>query len=220
MRNLRFNIASLLGVILFFGVGFAALREANNLWESGLFTLTVGILLVGILLAVYRALARRAFWVGFTLFGWVYLALSLVPSIEARLLTTKALGILGSRAHNANSAGIALFDYDNDGRMDLYVPNTAQPNLVYRNLGNGTFQDVTAGAGLNPSGGQAAGGDTILLNLSTPLPPLGSIGANARFVRIGHSLVALVAAWLGGQLSRRLQRGSRAVEDSTRTVAN
>jgi hypothetical protein len=220
MRNLRFTIASLLGVVLFFGVGFAALREANDLWESGLFTLTVGILLVGVLLAVYRAQTKRAYWVGFALFGWVYLALTLVPSIEARLLTTKALGILGSRAHNANSARFAFVDHDQDGSIYHYVANNAQPNLLYRNLGNGTFQDVTAAAGLNSSGGQTAGTDTIFVDLSTPPPPMGSIGANARFVRIGHSLVALVAAWLGGQLSRRLQRGSSAVEESMRTVAN
>ena len=35
MRRLRFNIANLLGVILFLAVGFAALRESSDLWESG-----------------------------------------------------------------------------------------------------------------------------------------------------------------------------------------
>jgi hypothetical protein len=35
MLKLRFNIASLLGVILVLGLGFAALREASDLWESG-----------------------------------------------------------------------------------------------------------------------------------------------------------------------------------------
>ena len=41
MRRIRFSIASLLGVILVLGVGFAASRESNDLWESGLFTLTL-----------------------------------------------------------------------------------------------------------------------------------------------------------------------------------
>jgi hypothetical protein len=219
MRNLRFNISSILGMILFLGVGFAALRESNDYWDSGLFTLTFGVLMVSILLAVHRSEARRAFWVGFALFGWVYLALSLVPSIEARLLTTKALGILRSRAHNSNSAGIAIFDYDNDGRMDLYVANSAQPDVLYRNRGNGSFQDVTAAAGLNPSGRQAADTDAIFLNLSSPPPPMGSIGTDANFRRIGHSLLALAAALLGGRLSRRLHRGSRPPEVSTASGA-
>ena len=41
--------------------------------------------------------ARRAFWIGFALFGWSYLGLSLVPSIESRLMTTKALAYLDSK---------------------------------------------------------------------------------------------------------------------------
>ena len=93
MKRIRFNIASLLGVILVLGVGFAALRESSELWESGVFTLTLAALLISILLAIHRTEKRRAFWLGFALFGWVYLALSLVPSIESRLITTKALGL-------------------------------------------------------------------------------------------------------------------------------
>ena len=42
MRRFRFNIASLLVVVLVLGFGFAALRESNDLWDSGLFTLTLG----------------------------------------------------------------------------------------------------------------------------------------------------------------------------------
>ncbi len=65
---------------------------------------------------------------------------------------------------------MALFlDLDNDGRLDLVVVNNDQknPNLpsppsrVYRNLGDGTFADVTAGSGFVPSerivGGFGAG---------------------------------------------------------------
>ena len=97
MRCIRFNIASLLIVVLFVAVGFAALRESNDLWDSGLFTLTLTVLLVSMLLAIHRTEARRAFWIGFALFGWIYLGLSLVPSIESRLLTTKAIAYLDSK---------------------------------------------------------------------------------------------------------------------------
>ena len=37
MRRIRFNIGSLLVLILFTGVGFAALRESSDIWESGFF---------------------------------------------------------------------------------------------------------------------------------------------------------------------------------------
>ena|ERR1022692_2891731 len=98
MKRIRFTIASLLCVILVLGVGFAALRESTELWESGILTVTLAALLISILLAIHRAGKRRAFWLGFALFGWIYLGLSLVPSIESRLITTKALAYLDSKS--------------------------------------------------------------------------------------------------------------------------
>ena len=54
MSRIRFNIASLLVVVLFVAVGFAALRESSEVWDSGVFTLTLAVLLVSILLAIHR----------------------------------------------------------------------------------------------------------------------------------------------------------------------
>ena len=96
-------------------------------------------------------------------------------------------------------AGLAYADFDNDGKMDLYVANNSQPNVLYLNKGNGTFEDVTASAGLNPAGNQVTGSGSIFLNNLSWLK--GSIGTTENFVRIGHSLLALIAAFLGGQLS-------------------
>ena len=59
--------------------------------------------------------------------------------------------------------GVALLDYDNDGRLDLFFTNGAkQPTLeksdpsfynrLYRNRGNGNFEDVTDKAGLRGTG--------------------------------------------------------------------
>ena len=60
-------------------------------------------------------------------------------------------------------AGVAVFDYNNDGLPDIYFVNGAdQPSLskrdesfwnrLYRNNGDGTFTDVTAQAGVQGSG--------------------------------------------------------------------
>ena len=46
--------------------------------------------------------------------------------------------------------GVAVGDYDNDGRPDLYITNFGQ-NELYHNEGNGTFKDVTASAGVQGS---------------------------------------------------------------------
>jgi hypothetical protein len=124
MRRIRFTIASLLIAVLFAGFGFAALREANEIWDSGIFSITLGMLLISFLLAFHRTEKRRAFWLGFALFGWTYLGLSLVPSIQSRLITTKSLALLDSKVQRSIPGGFVYFDYDNDGAMDLYVVNT------------------------------------------------------------------------------------------------
>lgn len=47
---------------------------------------------------------------------------------------------------NSNSASWG--DYDNDGWVDLFVCCERQPNRLYRNLGNGTFEEVAEQAGV------------------------------------------------------------------------
>ena len=60
------------------------------------------------------------------------------------------------------SAGLALFDYDSDGKIDIYFLNGAplkgteakrpSRNALYRNLGNWRFVDVTEQSGLGDTG--------------------------------------------------------------------
>src|SRR5438552_12616536 len=57
------------------------------------------------------------------------------------------------------SGGVAFFDFDNDGRLDIYLvnSNTVEAALagkprpraaLYRNRGDGTFEEVAAKAGV------------------------------------------------------------------------
>jgi hypothetical protein len=58
----------------------------------------------------------------------------------------------------ANGSGVAMFDYDGDGWLDLYfattrnlpmtAPTASGGNRLYRNLRNGKFEDVTQRAGV------------------------------------------------------------------------
>jgi len=84
MRHIQFTIASLLVVVLFVAVDFAALRESRDLWESGVFSLTLGILVMSILFAIHRTGSKRAYLLGFALLGTTDFGLSQVPSIESR----------------------------------------------------------------------------------------------------------------------------------------
>lgn len=57
--------------------------------------------------------------------------------------------------------GVAIFDYNNDGRMDLLFVNSGEAPFfhppqplaygLYKNNGDGTFSDVTEKAGINPN---------------------------------------------------------------------
>lgn len=49
---------------------------------------------------------------------------------------------------NANSVGAVFADYDKDGFIDLFVVNSGQPSVLFKNLANGTFSNVTQQAGI------------------------------------------------------------------------
>ena len=58
----------------------------------------------------------------------------------------------------ANGSGVAVLDFDGDGRLDLYfastrelpldLPTKSRGNRLFKNLGDGTFADVTEAAGV------------------------------------------------------------------------
>ena len=68
---------------------------------------------------------------------------------------------LGVRSLTMSGWGIGAYDFDNDGQKDLFTANShvsenaefyghhkyRQPNAVFQNQGDGTFQDATAEAG-------------------------------------------------------------------------
>ncbi|HEV3144616.1 MAG TPA: CRTAC1 family protein [Gemmataceae bacterium] len=54
-------------------------------------------------------------------------------------------------------SGVAVFDFDNDGRMDLYFvqnggPNSKSTNRLFRQTADGHFVDVSKGSGLDITG--------------------------------------------------------------------
>lgn len=200
MRRFRFSIRSLLLLVLFVGVAFAALRASNDAWDAGIFGLTLSVLLSAVLLAVHRTSRRRAYWLGFALFGWAYLVATLIPPFESRLPTTKGVAYLDSMILRATPV-VEFFDgIDHDDRLDFFVANSTSPRVLYQNQGNGTFTDV-ADIQAAVSNAQASTGDVILLSTTKTWFFRGS-GTTENFMRIGHSLVALVLAFFGGCLSR------------------
>ena len=63
-------------------------------------------------------------------------------------VTQKAGVALGDRV----CVGGTFADYDNSGRQSLFVTSTRGGNVLFRNMGDGTFKDVTKEAGLTHVG--------------------------------------------------------------------
>lgn len=67
--------------------------------------------------------------------------------------TTAQAGI----TYDVQTYGVAAADYDNDGDLDVFIGACAQDarrsvNLLFRNRGDGTFEEVGASAGINDNG--------------------------------------------------------------------
>ncbi len=99
---------------------------------------------------------------------------------------------------SAMGASVAVVDFDGDGWSDLYATTSrfGQPNALYRNRGDGTFEDVAARAGL------------AQLNREGEGVSMGSIWAD--FDNDGH-VDAFVYKWGQQQLLRN--RGDGTFED-------
>ncbi|HEY1251797.1 MAG TPA: CRTAC1 family protein [Thermoanaerobaculia bacterium] len=54
----------------------------------------------------------------------------------------------GVAGFEGEAIGALAFDYDNDGRPDLYVTYLFRPNRLYHNRGDGTFEEVAEKAGV------------------------------------------------------------------------
>ena len=62
----------------------------------------------------------------------------------------------GLALDRAISVGAAFGDFDNDGDPDLYVTTYRGGNHLYRNHGDGTFEDITQAAGVHHNGHSSA----------------------------------------------------------------
>ncbi len=68
-------------------------------------------------------------------------------------------GIAKAGDHEGKGLGVAAFDFDRDGWIDVYVANDTTPNFLWRNNGDGTFTDLAhaRGAALSADGRAQAG---------------------------------------------------------------
>ncbi len=81
------------------------------------------------------------------------IAVRFVDVTEQAGLLTKASAASTKDLASYLGPGACFFDYDNDGRIDIFLPDNGKEGgmSLYHNLGNGKFEDVTKKAGLDPT---------------------------------------------------------------------
>ena len=65
----------------------------------------------------------------------------------------------GIAEHVGKGLGVIGFDYNNDGKLDIFQANDGVPNFLFRNNGDGTFSEVAleANCALDPNGSARGG---------------------------------------------------------------
>lgn len=83
---------------------------------------------------------------------------------------TEAAGLGGA---DGKGLGVLFADLDSDGWPDLYVANDLTLNLLYRNRGDGTFDDLSllAGAAVNRNGRPEAGMGLVMADFDVDGDP-------------------------------------------------
>ncbi|GIV32839.1 MAG: hypothetical protein KatS3mg031_0374 [Chitinophagales bacterium] len=67
---------------------------------------------------------------------------------------------ISAYSYNVIGGGAAMFDYNNDGWLDIYITGGNDRDYLYRNNGDGTFTEVGIAAGLAVTGSYSTAGVT------------------------------------------------------------
>ena len=63
-----------------------------------------------------------------------------------------------------NGAGVGLIDFDQDGLLDIYMVANMEPNRLFKNIGNLSFEDVTESAGVSGNHAWSTGVTVVDVN--------------------------------------------------------
>jgi len=85
----RVSVAGMMSVVPLAAVGFLALRSPSDIWAILLFSTALSVLACTTLAALLRRGHDRACWIGFSLFGWIYLYFGLVDRYQGTPIVTQ-----------------------------------------------------------------------------------------------------------------------------------
>ena len=121
-----------------------------------------------------------------------------------------------SNQHLLDGSGVALGDIDNDGYCDIYFCRLDGPNILYRNLGNWQFEDITERSAVSLPDRYSKGSTFADLDGDNDLDLLVTVmdGPNACFMNDGKGRFTEVSDKIGlSSLKDRTGNTSLAIGD-------
>jgi len=186
----RFSIRQLLAATAIVAVGCLALVKPSALLAAATMGAVALALLAAVILSIYRSGDKRAFWLGFTVFGWSYLLLCYGP------IFTENNSPFGSTRLVTARLATALYDR-------IHGQAVVQPTLAFTT----TFAAVGAPPPLpppTPGVPQPAPSRAITVQVAPPAPSwpvtlqMATGPDRSDFLNAAHSLWALLFAVCGG----------------------
>jgi hypothetical protein len=214
MRLPRFKIGDGLALIAILAVALAALRTPSYLWANVTYSLALGAVVVAIVNFVYGREASRAYWLGFSLCGGIYLTVWSVPmlrdSVGSRLVTETILDFIYPHLSPATSPGtnVTVGGTINAGTLGPGIAITSSPY----NGGPPVAQEPP----LSRWAEWTQPDRFISSRIQTAAVPLCSSEA---FRQIGHSMFTLIVAVLGATFARHRYLARMADSPTSRSAS-
>jgi hypothetical protein len=172
--------------VLVAGVGLAALRNASDLWAGMMLLVALASVGVAVLGAVLMDDRERAWWLGFAVFGGGYLVAALSP-VRSELATTHLLEYVTARVGGSQ---VATFEVSRmDGSTQLFRLVTQDGGVIARKLPDSVVSSTPTSDLL-----------TSMVPANRWLSALPGAASHDPFLRVGHSLFALLAGLVGGMI--------------------
>jgi hypothetical protein len=191
MGRFRFSLLGLGGLVTLIALGCAAVVYANTWVSAAVWWATFLILMVATLAALVRQSPERAWWIGFSLFGWLFVLSIYGPfsglnrDLQSDVILQKVALAMPQATVTHESIdhyGIAGYETGMEGGMDAGMGAEGSEGM----LGMGASAPVTF---------QSVDGEYL-----------------SAFIRVSRGLLTLLLACLGGFCGRLIESRNRRVE--------
>ena len=196
MMRLRFSLVGLAGMVALAALSCAALVNASPWIASIAWTIVVLLLVFGSIAAVLSVSARRPFWIGFALAGWLYALVTtgaLGGQNGSTMLTARLLHLAAAAMPQAQSTAQVISGSGQYYTLSMAVPGTPSPYAT----------STTA-----PRAGRMTMAMTPQPYVATYIAPQNREFIES-FTQIGQALWTLLLAFAGGLFGALLHARQR-----------